>query len=678
MMISNPFQPTKFEWEKRPIIWLSSRAKNLITSIKPTYVSGSRGSGKTTILRSLSTRQLSIDPFLRSQHRKGRLTWYGQYLQFNSTLQEKTDKLAEILKEEGEPDEVVFKLFHAYFEITLLYHFLNDLNFFQDNQFLHFKAQAERTACEELMAILGKSRWAHGKKVDNFQDARRLLREIQQEFLKTPGSIDHEGLREVINIFQAGTLVRFIKEHALPAIESGQFSRSQELDLFILLDDCENLSGRQQVALNSYIRITEGVAKWVISFLSDRYNTTETYLKETTLGNEDRIPLPLNEMPESHFVEFCEQVTNLRLEKFLDGLDIRRKEPNGRFSFKSTFGDFSYNLLLSEVIKSSRNQRLAEFQRAVMSTKGTLALHIKKALHNRFSCEKDQTPYIEHVVIEALGLQIARYDMPEEQLSLSKTIDGKQAAAYIGLCAQYNLRPLYAGRTYFKAISDNCIRDYLDAVARLFDVLANASGRALTPNTANRVANQFLATTGRPIGFKTQDRAIQEVSESKFQSLEQLKMSEPHIVRLVLALSFLQQSFEHDTENWEAVKYSVRGKYIVELPKGEPDGDGAFSLRSIRSILERLEYDRYIKIIRTSDSELGHEMVFALHRRLRPYRRCGHSGPYDPLIPVSANWLLEALNGPETFSAEAWADRYYKYITSQDGHSASQQGELPL
>lgn len=676
--LTNPFQPTKFEWEKRPVIWLSSRARKLTTTIKPVYISGSRGSGKTTILRSLSTRQLSSDPFLRQQLGKARLSWFGQYLQFNGTLQQRTDKLAELLTGESQvKDDIVFKLFHAYFELTLLYYFLNDILQFQDNQFLHFRARDEKNACIELSALLAKSSWTHGKRLDNFQDARRLLREIQQEFLKTPGSIDVGGLREIINAFQPGALIRFIKEKALAAIQSSEFIKGQDIDFFILLDDCENLSDRQQVALNSYIRMTEGLSKWVVSFLTDRFNTTQTYLKDTTLNNDDRTPLPLNDLSESDFIELCEQVATLRLNRFVEGLHLANLQPLPQFRLRQAFGEFSYNALIQEALDRSESQKLLGFKNDVLTTKGVLVEHLKKALHERFSSDGEKRPYIEHVVIQALGLKVSDYNTPENQHSLRKTIDGKQAAAYIAFCDQYNLKPVFAGWKFVIAISHNCIRDYLDVMAKMFEALA-ATGYRGSAIEAYRVARRFYPNEGH-IGAKTQSNAIHDVSSSKVRGLDELKISEPHIRRLVLAICHLQQELEHDHEDARSVKLPVRGKFRVDIPEDARLAKlEAFDLKSLRTMLERIEYDRYIRILKATSTTHGSQLTFVLHRRLRPHFDCGLTGPYDPIIALAPQALLEALNGTDDFDPEVWAESQRARINDGGTGQDNLQGELPL
>ena len=680
-MITNPFQPTKFEWEKEPVIWLSSRAKNFVSSIKPVYISGSRGSGKTTLLRSLSTRQIAKDDLLREQFGPRRLGWFGQYLQFNSTFQEKTDAIVLYLGEPDEESELTNKVFYTYFEISVLLQFFNDILFFQENEFLHFKSKVEKNACEELNHIFNSAGWENTKKLTNFQDSRRFLSELQGEFLKTKTEFDKKFVSKLINSFKPGDLIRFIKDFAISSIQSTNFIKGENLDFFLLIDDCEGLSDRQQIALNTYIRTTEGVAKWVICYLSDRFNTTATNIRNTSLTGDDREIIALNDMSEKDFSDFCEQVTNLRLIKFLERngpSHISKK--TGRFNFEDIFGSFSYNALIDALISDSSNRKLDEFRRLVNGTKGVLSAHIKKSLHSRFSCEVGSTPYIEHLVIEALELNLQNYALPEEQLSLMKTIDGKQAAAYIAFCANYNLKPIYAGSNYIKAISDCCIRDFLDIMAIFFK---HFSRQDATTNTSKvslgKGALRFMS--GERISYQAQDRAIQEASRNKYVSLEQSRVAEPHIERIVLSIANLQRGFEHDLSDWTSIKVPTRGRFVVELPRTTDNVDpdtGVFGIGSLRDVLIRLEYDRYIKILSAVEGKKSVELRFALHRRLRPFIRCGHSGPYDPLVPISPKWLLEALNGDESFSPERWAAQKYHRISAGTKLTDVGQTELPL
>ncbi|PSK86182.1 hypothetical protein CLV79_106191 [Limimaricola soesokkakensis] len=677
MLINNPFRPTKFEWEKRPIIWLSRRARDLIPSIKPVYISGSRGSGKTTILRSLSSRQIATDPNLRKQHGKRKLSWYGQYLQFNSTFQEQTDGIIEAAGLNGDPQSQ-YRLFTTYFEITLLSSFLNDLIHFQEIDYLHFSAADEGRACEELTSLLRKFPWANSRNMHSFHDARRLARELQTEFLRPSWDLDQESVREAIGAILPGSVIKFIKDFALRSVRSKEFDDSG-VEFFILLDDCEALSAPQQVALNTYIRRTEGVAKWVVSFLSGRFNTSDTSINNTFLTEDDRDLILMNKMSESEFTTFSEQVANLRLTTFLGQLPTYSKTGKpGSFNLEKTFGRSEpYNDLIAQIIKGSEKRELSAFKSEVASTKGMLLKYVNANFIDRFSCGKDQLPYIEHIVLQALDVRVEQYSSPEAQSSLAKTIDGKQAAAYIAFCARYGVKPIYCGANYIKAVSDRSIRDFLDVMAELFDVLSNprqSQSADVFPRGLHDTAHRFLS--GDRIPNSAQSSAILLASQAKYKNLSQLRSSEPQIERLVLSLAHLQAEIERDHNDWFAVKTPTRGRFLVEIPSQTTVEETYSPGKRILELIWRLEFDRYIKVVSNEEKSNFVEVTFALHRRLRPHVSCGYTGPYDPLIPLQLNWLSDILGAGDTFDPEKWGREKYAALKRTNG--SSNQMFLPL
>lgn len=661
------------------MIWLSRHARNLLSTIKPVYISGTRGSGKTTILRSLATSEIARDIDLLRQFGSEKLSWYGQYLQFNSSLHEFTDRLSHQLADEMDDEEGILRVFSCYFELTLLLNVINDLLKLQENEFLHFKAKGERLACEELASILASVKWARGRQISDFQDAKRLIRDLQVEFLRSNSQMDIEGIRQLIDVLPQGATINYIRTFILPSLASTHFEPSKPLEFFLLLDDCESLSEEQQIALNTYIRRTEGVAKWVICYLSERYNSTQTFIRNTSLTGDDREILALDDISDDDFAGFAENVVNLRLRRHLDSLPgaNKHREP-AEFRFSRLFGSAeSYNQLVYLALARSQRADLENFRRKVQETKAVLSAYIRPELHSRFSCGREQMPYIEHTVIEALDIKISAYREPDRQNSLAKTIDGKQAAAYIAVCAKLKIRPVYSGENFFKAIADRCIRDFLDAMAILYEVLEDVRGEeALMLAPSSRATNRFYSS--RPLSSNLQDQVLKETSGQKLQGLYQLRASEPEVVRLVQALAALQQELEHDFETWESVKKPFRGRYILELAHSAAMRSDGYGVSDLRGIITRLEYDRYIKLASVEVTDNLTRLVFSLHRRLRPALNCGHVGPYDPPVVIPASLLLEPLNSDDSFEPGRWAQQLYDRHLRGPGSFSHLQNELPL
>ena len=660
-MFNNPFQPTKYEWERRPSIWLSKHAKEMISEEKPVYVSGTRGSGKTTLLRSLSTEHLSQDPKLRNQYSGSKLGWFGQYIQFNATFEEKTGDIKDALRDHS--DDMDQRVFCTYFEVSILFQLLTDIISLQDNGFLNIGAKSERAACLEFKSALSIINGIDLVTIEDFSDVRRFARVLLGHFLKTPHDLNAEDLNNVISATPPGSLIRYIKDYVIPSIRSEHFKIGKNLDLYIMVDDCEVLTRSQQKSLNSYIRYTEGVSKWVISFLTDRYDTTSSYIRNTPLSDDDRHPLRLDELTEIDFKEFCDQVTNLRLSPY-KGAHFASAKPSKKkrtadFSIDKKFGEINYNERFEIAIRNSENKHITQFQTEVENVKSHLLNYVDERLWKRFHCDFGQTPYIEYAVITARQIRLQNKTF-EEQKSLIKTIAGLQGAAYIALCAKYGLRPIYAGADCARLISHRCIRDHLDFMGTLFSELLPGSTSPVSDKQFSNVTNKFL--NHQPFSISVQDRAIRETSRSKYVALENLKSSEPEIDRLVRALASLQQEFEHDTTEWRAVRRKILGKFSVPLVQAVNGGMDPKLVEKVRLVLGRLEFDRYIKFNDTRDLDSAESVGFELHKRLRPHLRCSHTGPFERALELHPSVLVEVMRGGTEFDAKGWAKQKYQTL----------------
>ena len=62
----NPFRPTRFEHHDHPLIWLSPNVQ-LLEGLKSVYVAGTRGSGKTSLLKAVNWRERLYNPTVRDQ-----------------------------------------------------------------------------------------------------------------------------------------------------------------------------------------------------------------------------------------------------------------------------------------------------------------------------------------------------------------------------------------------------------------------------------------------------------------------------------------------------------------------------------------------------------------------------------------------------------------------------------
>lgn len=68
-MHGNPFRPTRYEHHSKPLLWLSNQARQL-EGESSYYISGTRGSGKTSLLKALHWKERLDNKALRDQLKK--------------------------------------------------------------------------------------------------------------------------------------------------------------------------------------------------------------------------------------------------------------------------------------------------------------------------------------------------------------------------------------------------------------------------------------------------------------------------------------------------------------------------------------------------------------------------------------------------------------------------------
>lgn len=657
----NPFSPTKFELEKRPIIWLSKFSTDIKKDRKSIFIGGSRGSGKTTILRSLSLQTILTDDALFSQHGSKRIHWVGQYLKFNTNFQEYMDILETALFEKFDDRLLPERLFCAYLELSILKFFLDDVLKLQRDQRLHLHGATEVRACNELVHILHHCTWTSTENVSDFHDARRLIDTILEKFFEFRSDRDLDPLISFIDKFRPTSLLIFIKEHAVPAIRSSQIVNKGEIELFVLLDDCENLSSAQQIALNTYLRRTEGGVKWVVCYLNHRYNISDTTLRNTSLTTDDRNLLSLNEIDEQEFKLFCEKVTNSRIERYIEGLRHGHvSERHVPFSLATKFGEkISYNLRISSLMHQSESTGWVEFRKNVEFTKGKLNQSIKKGLQPLFGIkERGALPYVEHVVMEAFNIDPARYASENEQRSLYNTIRGKQASAYIAICAKYFASPHYAGSEYVLAVSDRCIRDYLDLMSGFFEYFSGFQTGEYNPEQQMRAALKFLRD--ETFSIDLQDSIIKQHSKDKMEDLSLGRKTRIVVNNFVYCLGELQACIERDHKGWRAVREMKRGGFKIHIPSLA--FEAKIDYQDVVDLFQELEYDRYIKIHSKPNAVDEGYIYVSLHRRMRPFFRCGHLAPSGKSIELSPKRLSELFNEDSNVEARKWANSIYSTL----------------
>lgn len=673
--MTNPFQPTKFEWEKRPTIWLSSWVQKIVQVKRPHFVVGTRGSGKTTVLRSLHTKEILTNEFLREQYGSRHFHWFGLYMQFNQNFQFVTEQIYDqvsICQKRQITEIEKYRLFCAYFELSLLECFLEDLKSLEDSGELHFSASKEHEACSELKEMFLGLGASQARELRDYADASRLIRSLRSSFLSMydPDRIN-ETLR-VVDAFVPNTLIRLISEKIVPSIYSKIFNRSKPIDLYILVDDCENLSRFQQSCLNTYIRSSEGRAKWVIAYVRGRYNTVGTQIPETSLSHADRTFVNVDSLADDDFRNFCESVVTLRLRSFLSASPKESLRTDGRFDL-SKCGNYSYNNLIDEALSGYQSAAVKKFKDETYDTKNKLIGVIESRRHASFSITSDKMPYIEHTILKLLNWNVFEYGHSSDQERLRKEVHRKEGAAYIAGCKMAERSPVYAGVRFVLWASDGNIRDFLDVMAEFFDRRLGARSRSSEKvSTVAKVCKGFLNPSETfPVQF--QNDCLRSVSLMSLETIKEMKdTSDRHLYYFLLGLGELQRIMHHSIDFGEAVRTPERGIFVVNYDQFDRLG-AAHSLTGISALVRRVERDGFLRIIESGDGSEKSEISFRLHKRLAPALECSPRGAYER-VRLDPELLVRLLSQREPVQPKEWARAMYGIVVGRD----DRQSSLPI
>lgn len=665
-MSINPFQPTKFELENNPKIWLNPRAKRLMDAKKPSFVYGTRGCGKTTLLRSLHTKEILGNSILRDQFKQKKFRWFGAYLQFNHNFQFITEMVQDALGV-GKADEKLaeikkYKTFCAYFEISLLESVVADLLTLEAQGLLHFSGQKERKACTEIAALFESVSTKEAQVVTDYGDLRRLLRSLRAAFTAIFDSDKILAVESVIDSFVPGMLLRIIKEDVLASVHCRSLEHGSNLGFVVLLDDCESLSRPQQVALNTYLKSNEGVSRWIIAHVRGQYNTSETFLPETYLNYADRDVAPIDELTDAEFSDFCENVATLRMRTFLEDRSPKELKPTDFMSL-SVFGSHSYNSLVAAAISGYNSKSIQEFKNSVEQFRNRTVESIKKADQPRFSMERGGTPYVEFVASEFGGVPIEKLALERGSVErLKKRMHRKEAAAYVYACSLCNRAPVYAGGRFVLWASDGNIRDFLDVMADFFDEFSRKSGANDLPlRSAVRSIRRFFNASMK-LNIITQNDVLKRVSQQSLTSIDDLKnTSDTYLFRLMSGLCRYVQLLQTDTNDDRAVRTPERGVFRVSCNAV----DSSSRQPSFEKTIRRLERDGFLIV--KDQEDVGNErfIEFRLHKRLSPSLGISPKGAYE-IVSLRSLALARLLDDRVATDPIVWAGNEHSHLTDED------------
>ncbi|MHB9131122.1 MAG: ORC-CDC6 family AAA ATPase [Armatimonadota bacterium] len=475
----NPFKFGRYEHEADPAIFLPRRYSEFATGTNY-YIQGSRGTGKTAILRSLSFKDRVKATSFRvdaAQFQSERVL--GLYTRVSDLQMPRFTWLSD-------KPEICEYLFGAYFSFMHCQLLCDALATLPARGYLPIAAEEEIRFVEAFYSI-----FADIVALTTPTAYRHTFSSIRDTFQQLLGQIHEIAVRP-----------RSIEEIAGPFLQPNKdrLDRFTELLIekvgslhdwrFILcLDEAEVFVHWQQKIINSYVHGTKSPWSYLIAFVENSFELWETATPNQSLGVDDRIVRSLDNISRRDFIDFADGVVRLRLERA--GYD------GNTTTLQSLIGTVSVNDLLQQQLSDSTKR---EARSLLAEAKNNRSLF-------RVPNATKSSPIYETWLVKmdpSIAASIELFDDALENRRISSsTIRKRHLVAYHNICMHFGIQPIYAGEDAIIGLSDQCVRDLLRMLYYMFQ--ADESIDWLTT----------CGSDGRHLGIQTQNGAIRQASIDK-------------------------------------------------------------------------------------------------------------------------------------------------------------------
>ena len=606
----NPFSQNRFEHENKHLYYLPKEIYSKIEQPKPIYLVGTRGTGKTTLLKSMSWDERATNIFLKREldNKVFEKRYLGIYIKFASTVTNFFDLLMK-KTDDNQLDEL-FSLYLDLIWVELLLESIADIivddeiNLFvispkDEQSFVRnvfvaydlFEPYAENgpKTIRELSMLVKKIRKQLDLDVKLSKDLKCLFRDYRPEAC---GKFGRDIGRK---------LGLFCDNHSVKEGESWHFK--------VLVDEAEWFSLRQEKIINTMVRLSEHPVYFVISYVRDRDEDGElvaTTNPAISLSDADRELIFIDQEFEK-IKSFYDGVSTVRIRALLNKPDIS-------FALSSVLGNLDINSLIEKVLKESTKKGI--YEKWCGSAKRLKESNLWKS--SRIDSGNEMLFY-QAYVYEKMGSK------PEEEWSegledsIRAQIRKKIVAAYLCLCKEIGRRDvIYAYSNMVFQMSDGCIRDYLLQLSEIYA----GSGRKL---------ESFVNATSF-IPVKKQSEAILRASENKYNNIYKSRLGNPHaIANLLYGLGVITSELQSSDD---AMRTPEKGQFEVEFRKDDED-----EMKMLKYINETSEAG-YIKIIEVN----GDKRVFRLHSLLAPKFKFSYRGAYNKITGLDCAAMYELIN----------------------------------
>jgi hypothetical protein len=653
----NPFETIRWEEDREHLFWLPPFFEKLERN-RCAYLIGTRGAGKTTILKALDWKQRLTNKSLQMQVKdvqKEELfskRYIGIYLDVGKKYI--LDDFYEWLFKGDYSNESIWQeigqLFSFYIEYLSIFHLIEAIEGLKYHRIVNYSPEDELTAVEEILKLRPeiKERLSVKNGIYNLEDIKYSIKQIYENIWNNSRKFESQTKSEVTSAFQIGTILEELSKPLLNLCKSD----SKEFFLKICIDSVDNLRSEFIHALNTLIASQEEHTSFIFASTHQFIDTETTFIHNHPLSTDDREIINIDEFYQKipNFDLFIHEVTRLRFEKILG-------HSNFQVDLKNILGVYSINELLDFEFKktiSPEGKKFADYVRNEFSVQWNILMKsIKREPLNENSNKKTSKsekaknivkpknnrapPYIQAYLTDKLKINLEDYvgNVEKFRILTQTEYSKKTPSAMLAICYDdrfpSRLSVPYAGYKIVRSLSDSNIRDFIRQM------------RCIYKNSSHK-NEKFLRSK---ISYYVQKKSILEASLEKFAEINQGPSYAVEIKNMVQILGQITHILQ--TRASDALKITERGIFIIDY--------SSIRTKDERQLLQKIIFKAsvnkyYIKVFDPVQNPINKEIVLQkirLHCLFAPYFNFSYRPPtkgwaYE--LEIDPSELLNICNSP--------------------------------
>lgn len=624
MTNNSPFSAKRYEFAGSHVYYIPPTAFQKLELPVPTYLVGTRGTGKTTLMRALSWDERLYNESLHAQ--LGPHAFEKKYLGLYFKLPEVQLQLMDRWLS-GEANEDYAALFAFYLDLCWLETAAAALKHLEARRVVRLTSAAEVEFVTEFTMIWDsypQCRTLVGEAGSNIEETLALmhpLRRTLESFARR--RLEVAGVLDAFPIEQIGSFGRRLGAMLSSALDQGDgdLGNDPTWSFRICMDEGETLSLRQQRVINSMVRLAKWPVFYLVAYVSRPLDATTTYLAGQTLQHADRQILARDDIKDREFKQLAEGVANVRIRSMLNKRVV--------LNTKRLLGKLDIDDLLERILRTSVNPEFVDLlEEAKRSTKPGSSPPIYETYLQRKRPE---------LLLDSGATRLQR-----RRLS-SASIRKQMVAAYLSICREARAEPMYASADMLFQISDKCIRDYLWQMDSIF-TLTNVS------------LEEFLKST---VPVDVQDEALHSASALKMTLFREIQPSSPAEANLFVdGLARVTAFIQSTGRNYEQIRTPERGFFSYQLP-AQRDPSGATGHEGLIRDAAQAGFLRMV------DDPGADELKFRVHASLAPHYGFSYRGAYYAAAELTEHDINALATASTARSMESAVNSIVERITGR-------------